>query len=98
MKWIAYGAGLLLGIIPMLLPQPFDKLALALFVISFLIVILIGHKAAFRAHPLGLFGQYKAPSKVLGQKLSIIERKILKVSLMVIAGLGIGLLYKVNAG
>jgi len=98
MKWIAYGTGFLLGITPMLFPQPFDKSAIGVFVISFLIIILVGNKAAFRAHPLGLFGQYTAPTKVLGKKLSVLERRVIVISLMAIAGLGVGLLYKTNVG
>ena len=98
MKWISYGFAFLIGVISINMPHPYDKSGLGVFVLCFLALIFVGHKAAFRAHPYGIFGQYSEPAKVLGQKLSKIERRILTLSLLSAAGLGVGFLYKVNVG
>ena len=87
---------ILFGAISVNIPAPFEKLSVVIFVLCFLAIIFLAHKAAFKAHRFGIFGVYVKPGKVLGEKLSSKESRIIAICIFAIVGICIGFIYKAN--
>ncbi len=79
--------GFLAGIIAfscVQLPYPYSDIGMWLLVAAFILLIFIGHKAAFRAHPRGILAQLTEPSKIWGAKFNSVEKQIMYGSIIVV--------------
>lgn len=85
------------GFVAIMLPEPYSKIGLFLFLIGFVVLIAVGHKAAFRQHKHGILSQYTDPKVFLGMTLSQTELILLISSASLSMGFLAGLAVKVNA-
>ena len=69
---------------------------LAVFLLAFVALILVGLKAAHRAHPAGLFAQWFAPGALIKAKLSKGEAQIVTVAIASMVGLCLGFLLLIS--
>lgn len=82
-KVIVLSLAAIVGFLSIRLPDPYSNIGMALLILSFIVLIVIGHKVAFRTHKWGMFAQYAHPEKILGAKLSKGEKYLLLISIVI---------------
>jgi hypothetical protein len=87
---------MMVGAGSMMLPTPYEKLGFALFLVLFLILIVLGHKVAFRNNKYGVFAQYTHPIKLMTEKLNKNEKVLVNISIITILSIMFTLLIRVN--
>lgn len=80
-----------------LLPEPYSKVGFLFMVLGIFIVIMVGHKSAFRQNKHGVFSQYTNPKLFSGMTLSRKELTLFAVGVGLAIGFLVGLACKVKA-
>src|SRR5210317_423253 len=93
-RFLLYAIACLVGVGSMLLPIPFEETGLILFLVAFLVLILLGHKIAYRNNKYGILEQYTHPIKLFREHVNKNEKIIMNATLYLIGGILLGFLFR----
>ena len=66
-----------MGFSSILLPRPYSYIGIALLLIGFIVLIVIGYKVFLRVHDYGLFAWWINPGKIFSAELNEAEKHVL---------------------
>ena len=84
----------LLGVGIIFLPTPYEKIGLFVFLASFLALIILGYKVAFRNNKYGMLAQYTHPIKLFTEQVNKSEKIIINLCIILMAGIIFGFLVR----
>lgn len=76
------------------LPKPYSYIGIALLLISFIVLIVIGYKVSFRVHDYGIFAWWINPGKLFSAELNEAEKRVLLFAIVLVASVFVAILIK----
>jgi hypothetical protein len=83
-----------IGFSSILLPHPYSNFGILLLFLGFMLLIIIGHKAAFRQHEFGIFAWWRNPGRILGADLTQKEKQLLFLGLTLVLSVILSIIVK----